>query len=71
MRYLLLAALVVGCAPQPQYRWVHSSGANQAQFEMDHGFCEAQALSATKEIERGVAIFGACMRSKGWHLIER
>lgn len=70
---LFVLLLFGGCATQPQkqYQWVHSGGAAREQLQADHGQCEAQALSATKEIQRGVAIFGACMRGKGWNLIER
>lgn len=71
MRSVLFVLIVAGCAAQPQqrYRWVHASG--DGDFEAAFGQCEAQALSSHPAIpqQRGVAIFGACMRGKGWHLV--
>jgi hypothetical protein len=71
MRICLLVLLLAGCASQPstQYRWV---GGNPATFDQDAAACEAQALSVPFVTnERGVAIYGACMRSRGWNLVER
>lgn len=71
MRYLFV--LLAGCAaqaPQPQYAWVRPGGTVE-QREADRGYCEAQAVSATRDIERIVLIIGSCMRGRGWTLIER
>ena len=76
---LLLALLVAGCAiePEPQYRWV-KDGSNSQQFDMEFAQCEERAISASPagglnraQSERGMAIFGSCMRGKGWNLIPR
>lgn len=75
-RYLVVL-LLAGCATQPQaqYRWAKLDGtqATQQEFERASGQCEAQALQSHPghSIERGVQIFGACMRGMGWVLVER
>jgi hypothetical protein len=74
MRAIFVLLLVAGCASTPpkQYQWVSSTGADRAQHERDFGQCEAQALSVTGvSTERGFHIFAACMRGKGWTLVER
>ena len=75
MRYLPLLLLLGACAspPQRQYVWLHDSGGSRMQYERDYGACEAQALSSHPygSVERGVSLFGACMRSRGWRLVER
>lgn len=71
MRICLLVLLLAGCAtqPAPQYRW---AGGNPATFDRDAAVCEGQALSVPfVTTERGVAIYGACMRSRGWYLVDR
>lgn len=71
MRYFVLL-LLAGCASEgeTQYRWAKPGSDRQA-YEMESSQCEQAALTATKEVERGVSIFGACMRGKGWTLVER
>ena len=75
MRYLFVL-LLASCATQPpkQYQWVKiNGGGTQEEFLMAQGACEAQALQSHPgiSVERGVQIYGACMRSKGWVLVER
>ena len=75
MRYVFLL-LLASCATQPpkQFQWVKiSGGGTQEEFLMAQGACEAQALQSHPgiSVERGVQIYGACMRSKGWVLVER
>ena len=47
MRYLIVLALLTGCAAQPQqqYKWTHDHGAGSAQLDRDYAQCESQALS--------------------------
>lgn len=70
---IVLVAVLAGCAPPKQYQWLSDSGASRAQFERDFGQCEAYAVanSPSYATQRGVEIFGACMRGKGWSLVER
>ena len=70
MRYIAACLVLASCSStQPQYRW---AGANPATFDRDFASCEQAALSVPLvNNERGVAIFGACMRSKGWHLVQQ
>ena len=75
MRYLFVL-LLASCATQPpkQYQWVKlTGGGSQEEFQMAQGQCEAQALQSHPgiSVERGVQIYGACMRGKGWVLVER
>jgi hypothetical protein len=69
----LFVLLLAGCATRPavQYQWVHATGA--ASFDQDFGQCEAQALGTHPLMpqEQAVALFGACMRGKGWRLVQR
>jgi len=76
MRTVFACLLVAGCAaqPRPQYQWLHDSGAaDRAQLNRDSGACEAQALSTHPglPVDRGIGVFVACMRGKGWRLVER
>jgi hypothetical protein len=74
MRYAIALLFIAGCtfAPEKQYGWVNSAGSNNDQLQRDFGQCETQALSVTGvSTQRGVSIFGACMRGKGWTLVER
>lgn len=75
IRYLHVL-LFAGCAAQPltQYQWVKiGGGGTHDELQMASGQCEAQALQSHPgiSVERGVQVFGACMRGKGWVLVER
>ena len=69
MRYFVFI-LLAGCAQQAtsQYRW---AGGHPSTLDRDLATCEQQTLSVPFiSNERGVAIFGACMRARGWHLVQ-
>jgi hypothetical protein len=72
MRALLLLLLLAGCAAEPEqsYQWIRPA-ATIEELEADRGYCEAQAVSATRDIERIAIIIGGCMRGRGWTLVER
>lgn len=70
---IVLVAVLTACAPPKQYQWLSDSGAGQAQRDRDFGECAAYAMAAspTYAAQRTAAIFAACMRGKGWSLVER
>ncbi len=76
MRYLGglgFAFLVGGCADEAGYRY-YRSGASQAAYEVESSQCEARVLASPireDQQARGVALFDACMRGKGWTLVPR
>lgn len=77
-RCWLLVAALSGCAAPSPYVW-DRAGATQADFDVDAGQCEAQALAGAgppmiglqanlAQIAQRDRIFDACMRGKGWAL---
>lgn len=71
IRFLPLVFLAA-CAAQPKPKvWVQdNSPAARAYFDQAFAYCEARStgpeiLGAT---ERGIDLFDACMRAKGWRL---
>lgn len=70
MRYLAVLLLLVGCAKKESF-W-EKPGASSMEFEMDKGQCQAQAFGTPGMYTMQVAmVFNACMRGKGWYLVER
>jgi hypothetical protein len=70
MRYLpvLILLLSAGCAGQKLWE---KPGASAREFEMEKGQCEAQAYSVPGMHYMQVgAVFNACMRGKGWYLVD-
>lgn len=67
---ITLVVLLAGCAAQPQqWRW-YKAGADQAQYEMDHGQCTAQAFSVASGNLMQIAIVqNSCLRGKGWQRV--
>lgn len=71
---VLIVLLLAGCAARPavEYRWVADRPTNRAEFERDFGQCEAQALAHPgTPMQRGMEIFAACMRGKGWSYVQQ
>lgn len=72
MKRVILAFLfLAGCA-STRTEWRNSSGpATEQQWNMDHGFCRAQAFSAGMGISYGTALIEKnCMQGKGWYAVE-
>ena len=68
MRYVLILFLA-GCATQKVW---DRPGASSTDFEMDRGYCQAQAFGSPGMYTMQVAIvFNACMRSRGWVLVDQ
>lgn len=68
-----LGVALAGCASQPeqQYAWAKKDGTQQ-DFQMSAGQCEAHALSILGATNvRGLEIYLACMRGKGWNYVQR
>lgn len=75
MRYCTLLVLLglFGCAEEGGYSY-EKAGASAGTYDMEANQCRERALSAPireSERERGIAIFDACMRGKGWVLVPR
>ena len=70
MRYVLIL-LLAGCASNTKF-W-DKPGASSMEFEMDRGSCQAQGFSAPMGpmSMQSAMIFNACMRSRGWQLVEQ
>jgi hypothetical protein len=68
MRYLLILVLA-GCATTERY-W-EKPGASSSEFEMDKGFCHAQAFGSGMNTMQVALVFNGCMRSRGWYIVER
>lgn len=68
----VVVLVLAGCAGEPQqtYQWVRPN-ASFEDLEADRGYCEAQAVAATRDIERIALIIGGCMRGRGWTLVDR
>lgn len=62
--------LLAGCAPTLVW---DKAGATGWEFEMDRGTCQAQAYGAFQGpvSMQSAMIFNACMRGKGWYLVEQ
>ena len=70
MRTVLFVLLLAGCATTERY-W-EKPGASSGEFEMDKGFCHAQAFGSPGMNTMQVAlVFNGCMRGKGWAIVER
>ncbi len=76
MRAIYLACALVllsACeaTPSRQYHWV-KDGSTREQLTTEASQCEERALSVTGvSTQRGIEIYGACMRGKNWRYVER
>jgi hypothetical protein len=69
MRTILFVLLLSGCATE---RYWEKPGASSSEFEMDRAQCQAQALSTAGMYMMQMAlVLNACMRGKGWYIVER
>lgn len=68
-----LLALLVGCASMQEPEWVWTKpGSTQAEFEMDHGQCTAQAFGpGGVSLMQAAIIQTSCLRGKGWRQTQR
>lgn len=72
MRYVILLALLAGCATKQTY-W-EKPGSTQQDFNADIGACRAQAFSvpgAMNNLMQVAIVQSTCMQSKGWYTIEK
>jgi hypothetical protein len=70
MRYLICLFVLAGCATTERY-W-EKPGASSSEFDMDRAQCQAQALSTAGMYMMQMAlVLNACMRGKGWYIVER
>lgn len=67
----LAAALLAGCATQPQSVWVKPGG-SEAEFNRDNGQCKAQAFSVPGvSLMQALLVTRSCMEGKGWSEVPR
>lgn len=72
MRYLCVLVLTA-CAAPAHLAWerVDAASPTPQWLYMDKGQCESMAVAATANENRQVEVFVACMRGKGWRLVQR
>ena len=73
MRYLIVLTALAGCAAPSALVWqrVDAASPTPQWLYMDKGQCESMAVAATANENRQVEVFAACMRGKGWRLVQR
>lgn len=63
---LIAILLLTACATRKVWT---KDGADDRDFQIDQGQCQAQALSAPNALNEG-GVYQACMRGKGWKIIK-
>lgn len=67
---IICAAILAGCAAEPQYQWVKNGG-DPDSFETDLGYCRAQAFgTANVTLMQAAIVQTSCLRGKGWRQVQ-